>query len=72
MMTTRAIDDARIGPRRSDTRPPHGANRMTGTAYRLRLIPMNAVDAAFRAWTAQEGDTYADIASRMLADGCEP
>ena len=34
--------------------------------------PMNAVDAAFRAWTAQEGDTYADIASRMLADSCEP
>ena len=34
--------------------------------------PMNAVDAAFRAWTAQESDTYADIASRMLAEGCEP
>jgi hypothetical protein len=35
---------------------------------------MNAVDAAFRAWTAQEGDTYAyaDIASRMLADRGEP
>jgi integrase len=30
--------------------------------------PMNAVDAAFCAWTVQEGDTYADIASRMLAD----
>ena len=34
--------------------------------------PMNAVDAAFRAWTSQEGDTYADIASRMLADSGEP
>jgi site-specific recombinase XerD len=34
--------------------------------------PMNAVDAAFRAWTAQESDTYADIASRMLADSGEP
>ena len=32
---------------------------------------MNAVDAAFRAWTVQDGDTYADIASRMLADSCE-
>jgi integrase len=28
--------------------------------------PMNALDAAFRAWTVQDGDTYADIASRML------
>jgi integrase len=34
--------------------------------------PMNAVDAAFRAWTAQDSDTYGDIASRMLADSCEP
>ncbi|PXX06344.1 tyrosine-type recombinase/integrase [Mycolicibacterium moriokaense] len=34
--------------------------------------PLNAVDAAFRAWTAREGDTYADIASRMLADRGEP
>jgi integrase len=34
--------------------------------------PMNAVDAAFCAWTVQEGDTYADIASRMLADRGEP
>jgi integrase len=34
--------------------------------------PMNAVDAAFCAWTVQEGDTYADIASRMLADSGEP
>jgi hypothetical protein len=33
---------------------------------------MNAVDAAFRAWTAQDSDTYGDIASRMLADSCEP
>ena len=30
--------------------------------------PMNAVDAAFADWTVQEGDTYADIASRMLAE----
>jgi site-specific recombinase XerD len=31
--------------------------------------PMNAVDAAFSAWTEQEGDTYADIAGRMLTAG---
>ena len=30
--------------------------------------PMNAVDAAFSAWTVQEGDTYADIARRMLTE----
>ena len=30
--------------------------------------PLNAVDAAFRAWTVQDGDTYADIASRMLSE----
>ena len=29
--------------------------------------PLNAVDAAFGAWTVQDGDTYADIASRMLS-----
>ncbi|MFQ2845587.1 tyrosine-type recombinase/integrase, partial [Mycobacterium paragordonae] len=29
--------------------------------------PLNAVDAAFSAWTVQDGDTYADIASRMLS-----
>ncbi|UQX13485.1 tyrosine-type recombinase/integrase [Candidatus Mycobacterium methanotrophicum] len=34
--------------------------------------PMNAVDAAFRAWTVQDGDTYADVASRMLAGSGEP
>ena len=31
--------------------------------------PLNAVDAAFREWTTQQGDTYADIASRILAKG---
>lgn len=30
--------------------------------------PMNVVDAAFSAWTVQEGDTYADIARRMLTE----
>ncbi|WP_255433437.1 site-specific integrase [Amycolatopsis sp. WAC 01375] len=29
--------------------------------------PMNAVDAAFREWTVEDGDTYADIARHMLA-----
>jgi len=30
--------------------------------------PMNAVDAAFRAWMVQDGDTYADIARRVLTE----
>jgi integrase len=33
--------------------------------------PMNAVDAAFWAWTVQDGDTYADIARHMLAEAGE-
>jgi integrase len=34
--------------------------------------PLNAVDAAFRAWTVQDTDTYADIADHILSDGGEP
>jgi integrase len=30
--------------------------------------PMNAVDAAFQAWMVQDGDTYADIARRILRE----
>jgi integrase len=33
--------------------------------------PMNAVDAALSAWTEHEGDTYAEIARRMLPEGGE-
>ncbi|WP_186275182.1 site-specific integrase [Mycobacterium kubicae] len=33
--------------------------------------PMNAVEATFTDWTVQDGDTYADIARHMLADGGE-
>ena len=33
--------------------------------------PMNAVDAAFAEWVVQDGDTYAEIAQRMLVDGSE-
>jgi hypothetical protein len=33
--------------------------------------PTNAVEAAFADWTVQDGDTYADIARHMLAEGGE-
>jgi len=45
----------------------HASPSTTYTYLEYTDDPLNAVDAAFGAWTVQDSDTYADIASRMLS-----